>query len=98
MSPARTFRPLRAFNWLSTNRYGLVLSSAIDLAFAGLEGYNFFRTHNAIHLIFAIFMLVLVINGWVQVYRHRNDPSWPPKLQWVPRNQVDEHDHQEHAH
>ncbi|EID17050.1 hypothetical protein MXEN_02689 [Mycobacterium xenopi RIVM700367] len=86
MSPSRTSAPLRAFNWLSTNRYGLVLSSVIVLAFTGSEGYNFFRTHNAIHLIFAIFMLVLVINGWVQVYRHRNDPSYPLKLQWVPRD------------
>ncbi|BCO37435.1 hypothetical protein BMW24_013825 [Mycobacterium heckeshornense] len=89
MSPSRTSAPLKAFNWLSTNRYGMVLSSAFVLAFAGLECYNFFSTHNAIHLIFALFILGIVINGWVQVYRHRNDPSWPPKLRWVLRERAE---------
>ncbi|GFG72754.1 hypothetical protein MBOT_01190 [Mycobacterium botniense] len=92
MSPSRTSAPLRAFNWLSTTRTGLSCATVGVLSLAGLDGYEYWQTGKAIYGFFVVFMLGLIINAWLQVYRHRNDPSWPPKLQWVSRNRVDEHD------
>lgn len=77
---------IRLFNWLNTNKYALGLCSVIILTVAGLEVYEFWRTHKLMYLGFAVFMVALVVNTWVQVYRHRGDPTWPRKIALVPRN------------
>jgi hypothetical protein len=88
MAVTRTPWPLRVFNWLSGTTLGLACSTAGVLCFAGLDGYEYWRTGKVIYAGFVIFMLALIVKGWVQVYKHRNDPSWPPKLGWVPRDRT----------
>jgi len=73
------------FNWLNTKR-GLLLCSVLILALAGIEVYSFLQTHKTMYLGFAAFLLALAVSAWVQVYRHRGDPSWPPKRVLVPRD------------
>jgi hypothetical protein len=81
--------PLRAFNWLSTNKFGIACTTVGVLCMAGLEVYEYWRTRQVIYAGFAVFMLALIVKSWVQVYKHRNDPSWPPKLRWVPRDRAE---------
>jgi hypothetical protein len=75
----------RTFNWLNSRR-GLLLCSILILALGCIEAYVFIETHKTMYLGFAVLMLALVASMWVQLYRHRGDPSWPPKRVLVPRN------------
>ncbi len=75
----------RAFNWLNT-KHGLLLCSVLILALAGVEGYSFLTTHKTMYLGLVAFMLALVGSTWVQLYRHRGDPTWPPRRVSTPRN------------
>jgi RsiW-degrading membrane proteinase PrsW (M82 family) len=77
---------IRVFNWLGTNKYGLGLCSVVIFVFAALAVHMFWRTHETIYLGGAVFLVALVANSWVKVYRHRNDPTWPRKLALVPRD------------
>jgi hypothetical protein len=89
MAATRTSWPLRAFNWLSGTTPGLACSTAGVLCLVGIEVCAYWQTGKVMYVGFAIFMLALIVKGWVQVYRHRDDPSWPPRLEWVLRDRAE---------
>lgn len=75
----------RAFNWLNS-RPGLLLCSILILALACVEGYGYINTHKVMYLGFAVLMVALAITTWIQLARHRDDPTWPPKRALAPRD------------
>jgi hypothetical protein len=89
MASTWTRLPLRVFNWLSGTTLGIAFATVVVLGLAGIEVYEYWQTRQVIYAGFAVFMLALIVNAWVQVYRHRNDPSWPPKLRWVSRDRAE---------
>ncbi|MGN7778861.1 hypothetical protein ACTJJE_04995 [Mycolicibacterium sp. 22603] len=76
-----------------TSVKGRIYAGLVVVGLAMFELYGYWRTGNPMLILFAILMLALVANEGFQIYRHRNDPAWPPKLKQVPRNFEDASEH-----
>jgi hypothetical protein len=66
-------------------RWGRAVLSVVALLMSIVFTYGFVKFGDAIVLIGAIFVFMLVIVEWVRLYRHRSDPDWPPTPKWVAR-------------
>jgi hypothetical protein len=75
-----------ALRWPYTKQGTIVLGVVVLLM--GVVGvYGFMRWGDVIDLVCGIVIIALVTREWVKLYRHRDDPNWPPKPKFVTRHE-----------
>lgn len=72
--------------WVYTKQ-GTIVLSVLPLLLGIAAIYEFCRAGGAIFIVTGIIILALVIREWIRLYRHRDEPDWPRRPTWVPRDE-----------
>jgi hypothetical protein len=75
----------RVIRWVYTKQ-GTTVLSVVPLLMGIIALYEFIDAGGAIFIVTGVIILALVIREWVRLYRHRDDPDWPRRPPWVPRD------------
>lgn len=82
--PKRAWRS--ALRWPYTKQ-GTIILGCVVLLMCAAGVYEFVSAGGAIFLVCAVVLFALVTVEWVRLYRHRDDPDWPRRPSWVPRDE-----------